>query len=80
MRVKEVMKRHFSWPLAGTVGGGATGLALTGLGGAGIVALGGGIGVPFFLITAGAGALGGVAIDQVSKYRAGKNDDTAGIE
>jgi len=52
-------------PTKFTLIGGGAGLLIAGSQGAGIAALGGAIGIPFFLITAGGGALIGTLIDNL---------------
>lgn len=59
--------RKASWPTRLTLIGGSAGLLLiAGSEGAGIAALGGAIGIPFFLITAAGGALIGTIINNLN--------------
>lgn len=55
--------KNANWTKKLALIGGAIGLSIAGSQGAGIAALGGAIGVPFFLVTAGGGALVGIIIE-----------------
>lgn len=61
--------KNTTLPMKLAIIGGSSGMLLAGTSGAGIAALGGAIGLPFFLVTAAGGAFVGTIIDNLKEKK-----------